>query len=196
MDPTSGGPEVPAGEGAGASPGLASPPPIETAAIRALVERAITDQAALLVLPAEVRAGHLSDAERLALRTRIRDALSGDFAGALLEKRLLRYREWADRIAVSATEPHLLAYRVADLALEAPLVVRDGVIVSGTYALWRKERVETAEGTLVTYGGTSTIALTVQLSHTASGWRITQYSERPEDYERDRSIESNLDAVR
>jgi hypothetical protein len=169
--------------------------PIDASEVRAIVERHLEAQNEIMILPEGVRAGHLSEAQRLALRTRISDAFVGLYADDELTRQLNNVLAWADRVARDPAAGQVFEFRVEDVSVAKITGGPDAVTAEGTTAIRSKGGHDTAEGVLVTLGGTYRRSFTLQLSRRGDAWLITRYRAEGDQFERDPAFESNLDYV-
>lgn len=172
-----------------------SAPPADPAVIRAVVERAIITDNTLIALPPGMKAGHLTDAERRAVRGRITSEYMKAFAGSALTSRMNGLLAWADRIATDPLQPRTLSFELVNLSMDPPIVVDDVATVTGTYQTVIKGAYDTLDGVTATYGGTYVHAFTYELERRGNNgtWFVTGSAEQPVSFEANPDFESNLD---
>ena len=159
--------------------GVVSAPKPDLAAIEKVAARAIEIDEQITILPANARAGLMSDTDRQALRSGSRGTYAEAFARPAFTNRLNGLLMWADRITVDGTQPHALSATITAIRFDdLPMISGDVVTVSGTYDLRSQQAWETAGGVTVKAGGTYTNSFAMQLERRGAGssWFVTSYS--------------------
>lgn len=172
-----------------------SAPEPDLAAIERTATRALEIDEQITILPANMKAGHMTDDDRQALRAGIRGKYAEVFAGSAFTNRINGLLAWADRITVDGTQSHALSATIEAIRFDdVPLVSGDIVTVSGTYDLRSQQAWETATGVLVKAGGLYTSSFAMQLERRGNGkaWFVTSYSAAPGNFVPDPALEENL----
>lgn len=159
------------------------------AAIRGAIE---ASNAAPQLLPG-MRAGHLSNEQRAAVRDRIRTRLTRFLAGTALTNRLSTFLAWADRIAANPGESRLLSYQLSGVEIDQPVVAGSAATISGRYVIVEQQGYDLPDGRTATFGGTYTQSFAFELQRLGGRWVVTAFTDQPLDFVPDPAMDANLD---
>jgi hypothetical protein len=159
----------------------------------AAVTGAITALNTGSALPAGVRPGLFSAADREAVRSGIRSNLIGHFTGTALTNILTNQLRWADRIATSSAESHSVYFELLKVLLDEPVMYGESATISGRYVMVEQSAWDLPDGETATIGGTYTNVFTYQLERVGGAWLVTSYTDQPFDFVPDPKLSSNLD---
>lgn len=161
--------------------------------IDAVVRGAIeASNAAPQLLPG-MRAGHLSEAQRAAVRDAVRTRLTRFLAGTALTNRLSSYLSWADRIAANPGESRLISYRLGRVEIDHPVVSGTSATIAGRYVIVEQQGYDLPDGRTATYGGTYTQSFAFELQRQGGRWFVTAFTDQPLDFIPDPALDANLD---
>ncbi len=159
----------------------------------AAVTGAITALNTGSMLPAGVRPGLFSAADREAAKSHIRSNLIGHFGGTALTNILTNQLRWADRIATSSAESHSVAFQLLKVLMDESIMYGNSATISGRYVMDEQSAWSLPDGETATVGGTYTNVFTYQLERAGSVWLVTSYTDQPFDFVPDPKLSNNLD---
>lgn len=161
--------------------------------IPAAVKDALVARQTVMILPANLRAGTLNQADKDSLKTSVRSTLGSRWGGTALTNVLTNTYAWIDRVATNPAEGYALTFELISVQLDPPILANGAATVTGTYTFVEKQGYGLPDGRQATYGGTYRNRFTFELLHGDTGWYVSSYTDDQIGMEPNPSFESNLD---
>jgi hypothetical protein len=160
--------------------------------IPAAVKDALSARQTVMILPANLHAGSLTQADKDSLKSNVRAVLAPRWGGTALTNVLTNAFAWIDRVATNPTEGYALTFDLVSVQLDPPILANGAATVTGTYRFIAQQGYGLPDGRQATYGGTYTNRFTFELQHGDAGWYVSAYTDEPIGMEPNPSFESNL----